>query len=167
MTRRIPKDRITQEAKDLSDAAACTPLERKIFDLPTHKKEGERESPFPKNPYVVLKYFQSDWECFSAWQKDELALFSSFLHHFAGHTWQTVYKTAGKGENKAGLGYTPYQVDDMKSGSEHVKRVRERVSEDIKFFELRVSQRLRVHGFQAQAAFFLVLLDREHRVFPA
>lgn len=163
--RSIPKDRIAQEAKGMADSVACTALERKIFDLPVFKKEGERESPHPKSPYVVLKYFQSDWECFSHWQKDELSQFSNFLQTFAGHTWQSVYKTGGKGENKAGLGYTPYQIEDMKSGSEHLRKVRAKISEDIKFFELRVSQRMRVHGFQAQAAFFLVLLDREHRVF--
>lgn len=47
---------------------------------------------------------------------------------------------------------------------EKVSRV---LSEDIGFFELRISQKIRVHGFQAQTAFFLVLLDRGHRVFPA
>lgn len=162
----IPNTKINNEAKAIKDGNASTDLERKIFDIPLYKKDGSREGVCDKNPYVVLKYFQKDWECFSHWNKDELAQFSNFLATFSTHTWNSVYKSGGKGENKVGLGYTPYDIDDMKAGDEHLKKVKKIISPDINVFELRVSQKLRVHGFQSQAAFFLVLLDREHRVFP-
>jgi hypothetical protein len=37
---------------------------------------------------------------------------------------------------------------------------------DLTFFELRVTQQARVHGFRVKSAFFLVWLDREHRIYP-
>lgn len=162
----VPKVNINDEALAMQGGDASTNLEKKIFDFPNYKKDGSREGVYDKNPYVVLKYFQKDWECFSHWSKEELAQFSNFLTTFSGHTWQSVYKSAGKSGNKVGLGYTPYNVEQMKSGDEHFKKVQKAVSPDLNIFELRVSQKLRVHGFQSQAAFFLVLLDREHRVFP-
>jgi hypothetical protein len=162
----IPKDKINAEAKALQSVDTSTPLENKIFDLPSYKKDGSREGVNHKNPYVVLKYFQKDWECFSNWSKDELAQFSNFLNLFSTHTWDSVYKSSGKGASKAGLGYTPYSVAEMKSGSAFLEKVQQSLSPDIKFFELRITQKIRVHGFQSQAAFFLVLLDRGHRVFP-
>lgn len=162
----IPITKINNEAKAVKGESASTDLEIKIFDIPCYKKDGSREGISDKNPYVVLKYFQKDWECFSHWTKDELAQFSNFLATFSTHTWSSVYKSGGKGANKAGLGYTRYDIDEMKAGYEHLKKVTNIISPDINVFELRVSQKLRVHGFQSQAAFFLVLLDREHRVFP-
>ncbi len=167
MASRLPKNKVSEEARTIEkeDAAATTALERKIYDLPAFKKDGVREGPLHKNPYVVLKYFQKDWECFSAWTKDELGQFSNFLATLGGHTWGSVYKSGGKGQNKAGLGYTPYKVEEMKAGGPHVKKVLAGLSPEISLIELRVSQKMRVHGFQSQSAFFMVLLDREHKVF--
>ncbi|MCJ8205737.1 hypothetical protein [Pseudomonas sp. RGM2987] len=165
---KLPKTKVNEEAKNIEKegGAAVTDLEKKIFDLPSFKKDGAREGLQHKNPYVVLKYFQKDWECFSAWTKDELGQFSNFLATLGGHTWDSVYKSGGKGGNKAGLGYTQYKVEEMKAGGSHVKRVLEKLSPEINLIELRVSQKMRVHGFQSQSAFFMILLDREHKVFP-
>jgi hypothetical protein len=163
----IPKGKIQDEAKSNGDLnkKQGTALERKIFDLPTYKKDGTRESVNGKNPYVVLKYFQNEFECFSDWTTDELKLFSKFLNNFSSYTWDSVYKSSGKGKNKAGIGYTPYDTAKMKSGQNILDKVKKLISPDIGFFELRVSDKIRLHGFQSQSAFFLVLLDREHRVF--
>lgn len=165
--KKIPKNKIQEEAKEKSASANLqgSELERKIFDLPAYKKDGSRESVNGKNPYVVLKYFQDSWECFSAWTAEELRSFSKFLVTFSGHTWDSVYKSGGKGPNKGSLGYTPYDISTMNSGKEILEKVRNLISPDIGFFELRVSDKIRLHGFQSQSAFFLVMLDREHRVF--
>ncbi|MEN9864949.1 MAG: hypothetical protein RL748_539 [Pseudomonadota bacterium] len=163
INKKLPKDQIRAEAANI---AQPTPLETKIFSLLRAEKHGGRQSVHHENPYVVLKYFQADWEYFSDWTQDELKQFSSFLTTFGQHTWDSVYKSGGKGGQKAGLGYTPYQIADMKNGKSHLEKVSRVLAEDIGFFELRISQKIRVHGFQAQAAFFLVLLDRGHRVFP-
>jgi len=120
------------------------------------------------NPYVALKYFKSDWQCFSDWEQQELKQFSSFLKILSKHTWQQVYETGNK-TPKHGLAYTKYEVDDVKSEAikSRLESVKNEISEDINFFELRVNQnKLRVHGFQSQSAFFLVVLDRNHEAFP-
>lgn len=71
--------------------------------------------------------------------------------------------------SKHGLAYTKYNIKDVKS--QKAKQALERVKtlyQKILILELRVNQeKLRVHGFQSQSAFFLVLLDREHAVFPS
>jgi hypothetical protein len=163
---KLPKKKVEEEAKNISNANdSASELEKKIFDLPSFKKDGGRESINGKNPYVVLKYFQSDFECFSDWDKDELKQFSKFLEHFGKNTWESVYRTAGKGALKAGLGYTKYDLSKMDEGQVQVKKILDKLSPDIGLIELRVNQKIRVHGFQSQSAFFLLLLDREHRVF--
>lgn len=158
--KKLPKEKIQEDAA----AIKLSEGERKIFDLVTIDADREVTK---KNPYVVLKYFQDSWQCFSAWEKDELKQFSGFLAHLSNHTWQQVYETARK-NGKHGLAYTKYELSHVKNGAkEHLEKVKKLISEDIDFFELRVDQnKLRVHGFQSQAAFFLVLLDREHAVFP-
>jgi hypothetical protein len=162
VTTKIPSKKVKGEAK------LAKPLfpnwEKTAFSIPI-KEDGMRNSILSKNPYVVLKYFQSDWECFSDWEKGELSQFSNFLNLLKQHTWDSVYKSGGKGKNKGSLGYTPYNVRDMKSGKSYMEKIQQNLSEDISFFELRVNQKIRVHGFQVQSAFFLILLDREHRVF--
>ena len=160
---KVPKQKIADVIE--STNVPISTVEQKVFGLSGLKKDGTRESALNSNPYVVLRYFQKGWECFSAWEKDELTLFSGFLEKLSGHTWESVYKTAGKGENKSGLGYTPYELSTMKSGKSHLENIKNQVSSEIGFFELRLSSKVRVHGFQYQSAFFLVLLDREHRVF--
>ena len=161
---KLPKNAINLEVEKITSGYATTKSESKIFDLPVFKKDGKRDSAADKHPYVVLKYFQKDWQCFSEWGKEELKKFSNFLSTLAGHTWTSVYKSGGK--NKTGLGYTQYHVDEMKAGGSHIKKVLEHISDDINLFELRISEKMRVHGFQCGAAFFLILLDREHAVFP-
>lgn len=160
----LPKDKIREQAVAASQVKV-TPTDRRIFDLVSAEAARDIHT---KNPYVVLKYFQDAWQCFSDWEKDELKQFTGFLSYFAGHTWQQVYATSGK-SNKHGLAYTPYDLSTVpKAVKGHLEKVRGMISEDISFFELRVNQKkLRVHGFQAQSAFFLVLLDREHSVFPS
>jgi hypothetical protein len=78
-----------------------------------------------------------------------------------------VIASGGK-EGERGLAYTPYDIAHVDKGiRDHFVTVRKRISDEITFFELRVNQsKLPVHGFRANAAFFLVLLDREHRVWP-
>lgn len=156
------KAQILQEANNVRLSAS----EKKIFDL-VERDVAKASSVLQKNPYVVLKYFQDSWECFSDWEKMELQEFSGFLKQLASHNWEQVYSSGSK-IPKHGLAYTKYEITAANDGAKgHLKRVRDQISEDISFFELRVNQNtLRVHGFQSQSAFFLVLLDREHAVFP-
>ena len=163
--RKSPKKLIEQELNELSVRA--NKKEVKILGLVAEEIEANSKVP-NMNPYVALKYFQSDWQCFSDWESQELKEFSSFLKILSRHTWQQVYETGGK-IPKHGLAYTKYEIDEVKSEAikSRLQSVKQEISEDINFFELRVNQnKLRVHGFQSQSVFFLIILDRNHEAFP-
>ena len=160
---KIPKDTIAREVSVRADKK-----EVKIMGLIAKDIEANT-SVYNLNPYVALKYYKSEWQCFSEWERQELQEFTSFLKTLQNHTWQQVYNTGAK-KNKHGLAYTKYKVDEVKSKEikEKLKKVKKEISEEINFFELRVNQnKLRVHGFQSQSVFFLVALDRNHEAFPA
>lgn len=108
--------------------------------------------------YVALKYYQPDFECLSAWRTEELRILSAFIQKLSKTTWAQIYKTGGKPGNKDGLGYTLHGP-----GFKTPPKPQD-ISEDITFFELRVTRAARVHGFRCQNAFFLVWLDRAHQV---
>lgn len=160
MAKKVPKQKIEEQAKALG---SLTPLEAKVLSLSSHSPTGSTDQ---ENPFLVLKYFRDAFECFSAWEKDELKAFSGLITELRQRTWRQVLETSGK-QDKKGLAYTPYETKlASKSAQEHLQNVRNAIGEDINFVELRVTQKIRVHGFRMKAAFFLVLLDREHRVFP-
>jgi len=142
-------------SKQLENAVHATSLERAAFGLgevvgkPVEDK-GEA--------YVVLKYFDADHECFSDWEKGELKEFSGFLGKLRQQRWESMSD-----------GMKPKIVDMKKAkagAKDRLKRIHDGLSKDIQFMELRITQRARVHGFRLKNAFFLVLLDREHRIFP-
>ena len=118
--------------------------------------EGRREQ-----PYVALKYYHADFECFSEWEPGELRAFSDFNRKMGQLSWQQIYETGGK--QKTGLGFT------LHDGNARLPDLGflDELDPDVRLFELRVTRKARVHGFRAGDAFFLVLLDREHRVYPA
>ncbi len=161
----IPKNRIKQEQSHYAVRAHKKEIE--ILGL-ISEEISTNSSALRLMPYVALKYFQSDWQSFSDWEKKELEAFSRFLSDLSKHTWEQVYKTGSK-IPKYGLGYTKYNLDDVSAVKlkNCLKSVAAQISEEISFFELRVNQeKLRVHGFQSQSVFFLVALDRNHEAFP-
>lgn len=110
--------------------------------------------------FVTLKYFDSSYECFSEWKENELKDFSNFIKTINQMTWNEIYKSGGK-NNKTGLGYTVHTHKEVLPN----QRLLRTISEDITFFELRVNQKARVHGFRVKSAFYLVWLDRGHEVY--
>lgn len=113
------------------------------------------------NVFVVLKYFDDSYECFSDWKENELKDFSGFIKTMKQMTWNEIYRSGGK-SNKTGLAYTVHTNKEVLPNQDIVKSI----SEDITFFELRVSKKARVHGFRVKSAFYLVWLDRNHEVYP-
>lgn len=168
MAKKIPKKAIKKEQQDNKDVKVrANEKEIKILGLVSEELQNN-SSALKLKPYVALKYFKSDWQCFSDWQSNELKEFSSFLENLSRYTWEQVYKTGNK-LPKYSFGYTKYELKDVKSEAIKSKLtdVKDVISEDINFFELRVNQNtLRVHGFQSHSAFFLVALDRSHEAFP-
>ncbi len=134
------------------DYLYLTNIEKSFFGL--EKKE--------ENPYIVLKYYHSDFECFSNWNSNELKAFSDFIRKLRQIQWEDIYKTGGKAGDKTGFGYTPHKDISQLPDNPELKKI----SPDITFFELRVTGKIRVHGFRVKAAFFLVWLDRNHRIYP-
>lgn len=137
------------------NAVTATADERKAFgfgrmvDAPANHSEPV---------YVALKYYDFEHECFSSWTRDELKEFSNFVGKLRKLSWDGL---------SGGLRPKPCKVEHAQHGAkERLKRVHEHLSREIQFIELRVSQRARVHGFRMKSAFFLVLLDRDHRTFP-
>lgn len=111
--------------------------------------------------FVVLKYFDDSYECFSHWKENELKDFSRFTKTIRQMTWTDIYKSGGK-SSKTGLGYTVHTNKEVLPNQDIVRSI----SEDITFFELRVNKKARVHGFRVKSAFYLVWLDRNHKVYP-
>lgn len=165
---KLPKSVIKKEQKQENEIVVrANSKEVKILGLVSNEV-GANSTALRLNPYVALKYFNSDWQCFSDWEQQELKEFSNFLKSLASKTWDQVYKTGNK-IPKHGLAYTKYKLDEVKSNAikSKLKEVEKNISEEINFFELRVNQnKLRVHGFQSHSAFFLVALDRKHQAFP-
>jgi hypothetical protein len=113
-------------------------------------------------PYVALRYFHPEFQCFSEWARDELRAFSELNRKLRQMTWRLVYESGGRVGEKTGLGYTLWPRAVLPPPPELAA-----ISDDITWFELRVTKRARVHGFRGGAAFFLVYLDRLHEVFAS
>ena len=128
--------------KDEKGGILMTIDECKIFGIQLNMHE---------HPYVNLKYFDSNYECLSAWGKDELKLLSDFIQKISDSNWFDIQKSYTKHKDRRSLPKSK-KIDN--------------VSPDITFFELRVSLKARVHGFRSANAFFLCWLDRNHQIYP-
>lgn len=135
-----------------------TPKEIKILGIANSKGSDKISEP----PYVALKYFSSTWECLSDWSAEELKALSAFLEKLGQYTWDNILKTGGALGAKRGLGYTPHGPGVKLPKTPNLQNI----SPDIATFELRVTQKARVHGFRVKSTFFLVWLDRGHRICP-
>lgn len=125
-------------------------------DRPLSKQERSVLGLDESDPYmhVNLRYIDTDHECFSDWQLDELKSFSSFIATLNSTRW-------GQVSHSNGLGYKIHKNRNVLPKHS----VLDKTSQDITFFELRVTQKARVHGFRSLAAFYLVWLDRNHEVY--
>lgn len=102
---------------------------------------------------ISLKYYDSSCECFSKWKSQELKGFSSLIDKIA---------QLGVSQLKSGTKYC-----DMHAGPSKLKRFQrpDDISPDIPLYELKVTEKARVHGFFVESIFFLLWLDREHACF--
>lgn len=111
--------------------------------------------------YVALKYYQSGYECFSEWSKEELKAFSAFCDRVNERTWAQIKQSGGK-KQKTGLGFTTHK-NRAKLPNNGLTAL---ISPDVEFAEMRVTQKAHVHGFRMKSTFFLVWLDKDHKVCP-
>lgn len=152
------KSKLKQVAKppDKSHHVDINNVEAKFLGLTKKDKSN------PETAFVALKYFQPQHECLSDWDKEELSALSSFIGTLSQMPWTDIIKTGGKQGNKVGVGYTLHKNRDNLPKC----AVLDKISEDISFFELRVTGKARVHGFRCKSTFFLVWLDRNHQIYP-
>lgn len=136
---------------------STTNVEAQFLGIVTQPKSEKIE-----NAYLALKYYQPEHECFSDWKPDELRAFSEFTRKLSQQRWQQIFQSGGSLGNKQGLGYTKHSNKSKLPNS----TVIDKISPDIDFFELRVTQKARVHGFRSMSTFFLVWLDRNHKICP-
>ena len=115
---------------------------------PLSVKIDDRSTGVSHNAAVSLRYLDSSHECLSKWQQKELKAFSAWVTKMCKSTEADIRKVtsnchAHEGKQKA----LPSQV-----------------SPDVKMFSLRVTQKARAHGFFAEGSFYLVWLDRGHKL---
>ena len=108
--------------------------------------------------FISIKNIQPNYQCFSEWSKAELSKFWKFNKKLHNMTWQQVYATASK-DKKRGLAYTVIPRENY-GANEFIATL----DKEIKMFELRVDDEMRVHGYRMNATFFLCFLDREHKI---
>ncbi len=80
------KQILQKAAKRQKQQTYLTNIEKSFLGL---GEKGDR-------PYVVLKYYRPDFECFSSWSPSELKAFSDFLMKLKSAEWKDVYATGGK-----------------------------------------------------------------------
>jgi len=97
---------------------------------------------------VNLRYFERSFECLSDWQKQELKELSGWVNKMAAKTEAQI-------------------TSSTRTCHAHVGRPRKlpaTVSPEVKMYSLVVAPKARVHGFFSSGNFFLVWLDRTHKV---
>ncbi|MDA7981873.1 MAG: hypothetical protein MPJ82_04540 [Alphaproteobacteria bacterium] len=103
---------------------------------------------------VNLRFFRRSHECFSDWQKKELKQFALRVEKMARLTEAQAmsdnYGHAHRGDNAATADLLPRGI-----------------SGDTPVYSMRVTRKARVHGFFSGGDFYLIALDRNHRVLPS
>ena len=109
---------------------------------------------------IVLRYYDYTYQCFSDWKSNELKLFSKFVDKLRKLTWSQVHSQSSN-KNKTGLALTYINRNQLPQ-----KDILKEISPEIRIFELRISDKVRVHGFRIKNSFFLIWLDRNHEICP-
>lgn len=99
---------------------------------------------------VNLRYYQASYQCFSKWQKTELKAFSSWCEKISNRTEAQITSTT--------------QTCHAHINPSKRPRLPSELSPDIQIYGLDVSSKARAHGFFALGNFFLVWLDRDHKL---
>lgn len=100
--------------------------------------------------------------CLSHCTQDEVREVVDCLRQLTTNSWQQVLQSGGKGQNKAGLAYSPYNDDAIKKVTRPAW-----LSQDIKIAAVRATQKMRVFGVYIDHVFFVLWFDREHAIVPA
>jgi hypothetical protein len=112
------------------------------------------------NVFVSLQLIQFNYQCFCEWSKTEMKEFWIFNSKIHKTNWQRIYDQSGKSlEDKTGFALTKIPINKYPKCD-----LINNLSPEITLFELRVSKKIRVHGFRKKAIFFLCWLDKDHKI---
>jgi hypothetical protein len=105
---------------------------------------------------ISLKYYHKKSECWSDWRERELKDLSNTIDKL---------RSVSASELKRGGGphFDSHKGPPKGPGFKRPKNI----SEDMQFYEIGLNQRARIHGILVGSVFFLVWLDRGHKVFPS
>lgn len=109
------------------------------------------ESADEKNAYIALKYYDRSYECISEWNRNELKELSNKIELINKLTWSQV---------KANSGLRYKDVTDANK----LPASKNKLSDDITFCEIRITEKARIFGFRSNSIFFLCWLDRNHKI---
>jgi len=111
------------------------------------------------NIFLSLRFIQEKFQCFSDWSKTEMAIFWDFNRKIHNMSWELLYSQASKGKEKRG--YAPTIINKSKySNQDFIKEL----DPGLDLFELRLNDKIRVHGFRDKAIFYLCFLDKNHEI---
>lgn len=111
-----------------------------------------------KRVFVSIKNIQHQYQCFSSWNKNDMNKFWAFNEKVHNMTWAQIFKTGGKNK-KTGIACTTIPRDRYKN-IPFIKSL----SKDISMIELRIDNKIRVHGFRINSVFYLCVLDKNHDI---
>ena len=99
--------------------------------------------------------------CLSHCDADEVREAIGCLRQLCTLEWIQVLQTAGKGDKKAGLGYTRYDDDALRNVGRPGW-----LSEDVKISGIRASRKMRIFGVYIDHIFYVLWFDRNHDIIP-
>lgn len=138
---------------DPSNKKVTTYLNSDVSKLHSLEEDGDKAHVF-----ISLRFVEYQHQCFSDWDKKQMKAFWEFQEKAHNYTWEQVKAQATKDlSNKTGLGYTQLPPNTYPPSG-----IRQKLSPDTTFFELRVSGEMRVHGFRSKSIFYICWLDKGH-----
>lgn len=114
-----------------------------------------KESSVNKKAVLSFELFDSTHECPSDWGNDIKSLFDAFKK-VSCRTWIQIFQSGGKSGTKTGLGFTKISPAPFKLPRE--------MSKDMEISEIRVSEKKRFFGTLKNEVYYVIRLDRNHRV---
>lgn len=123
---------------------------------------AQRRSTQHEKAVFSFEIFDASLECPSLWQGDEVKLLVSTFKKVSSMTWDQIVKTGGKskGGKKKGLGYTVFSDEESPIARPSS------ISPDLPISEMRVTLKARIFGARKDEKYFVICLDRNHRLCP-
>lgn len=123
-----------------------------VVSLPNYTKQGNES-----NVLVSIFLVQYEFQCFSNFSKPEMKSFWSYIKKVHSVTWQQLTLQAGN----TGFGFKAMPSDIYPS-----ERFKLTLDPDVTFYEMRINQKMRIHGFRENYIFHVCWLDKDHKIFP-